>query len=100
MTTRCTAIARGAQLARSAGRRSIWRALTTDSSCLQSVRGTGLVAISEAEIVRIAVEHARLHYWPAFEARWLAQNGERPGLTPGLRDSGSCFFSQQLSWAW
>ena len=41
--------------------------------------GTGLVAISEAEIVRIAVEHARLHYWPAFEARWLAQNGERPG---------------------
>lgn len=41
--------------------------------------GTGLVAISEAEIVRIAVEHARLHYWPAFKARWLAQNGERPG---------------------
>ena len=62
--------------------------------------GTGLVAISEAEIVRIAVEHARLHYWPAFEARWGIQQRERPGLTPGLRDSGSCFFSQQLSWPW
>ena len=38
--------------------------------------GTGLVAISEAEIVRVAVEHARLHYWPAFEARCASSNGK------------------------
>lgn len=73
MTTRCTEIAKGAQLARSAGRRSIWRALTTDSL-------PAIGAIPVAQIVARAAEDARRFYWPTLEARWAAQNGESPGV--------------------
>ena len=39
--------------------------------------GSGLVPLSAAEIVRRTCEEARRIYWPAFEARIAAQNGER-----------------------
>ena len=39
--------------------------------------GTGLLPLSTAEIVRRTCEEARRIYWPQFEARIAAQNGER-----------------------
>lgn len=43
----------------------------------QVCNGTGLLPLSDAEIVRRTVEEARRIYWPQFEARIAAQNGER-----------------------
>ena len=37
--------------------------------------GTGLVALSDAEIIRRSVEWARLHYWPEVKARWARLTG-------------------------
>ena len=39
--------------------------------------GTGLLPLPTAEIVRRTCEEARRIYWPQFEARIAAQNGER-----------------------
>lgn len=39
--------------------------------------GTGRVGRAVAEIVREAVEWARAVYWPAAEARWAAEEGNR-----------------------
>lgn len=43
----------------------------------QVCRGTGLLPLPTAEIVRRTCEEARRIYWPQFEARIAAQNGER-----------------------
>lgn len=43
----------------------------------QVCNGTGLLALPTAEIVRRTCEEARRIYWPQFEARIAAQNGER-----------------------
>lgn len=43
----------------------------------QVCNGTGLLPLSDAEIVRRTCEEARRIYWPQFEARVAAQNGER-----------------------
>lgn len=39
--------------------------------------GQGWLPLSDAEIVRRTCEEARRIYWPQFEARVAAQNGER-----------------------
>lgn len=43
----------------------------------QVCNGSGLLPLPTAEIVRRTCEEARRIYWPQFEARIAAQNGER-----------------------
>lgn len=43
----------------------------------QVCNGTGLLPLSDVEIVRRTCDEARRIYWPQFEARIAAQNGER-----------------------
>ncbi len=43
----------------------------------QVCNGTGRLPLSDVEIVRRTVEEARRIYWPQFEARIAAQNGDR-----------------------
>ncbi|MDH2325975.1 hypothetical protein QCN27_03750 [Cereibacter sp. SYSU M97828] len=46
------------------------RAIDRESVPCNMCGGDGFIPLPPAEIVRRTVEHARVHYWPAVEARW------------------------------